>query len=318
MRSRPNMVINYGRTAATPGARAIGMDETAYESPKVLANDPLEQQRLKRLRLGYVRMDLVYAMSGDPTSKIECGADGCDRDPSGDQWITAIKGIGAQPVVVVRTTSSVDAVNMVKHFNVNPATGQPDTSLRNYVRYWIIGNEPNINGYSSQAYSQYFNADYDAMKAVDPNIKIGGPTIAWYDQSWIQQFLQGSGSRVDFVDFHGYPQSGTTPGDVTTLFKWASSTGGDVRHLRTLISSMLPGRASSVGIEVGEWSLDSGGSAQLFTNFNAVWTADVLGNILRSGGQSLYYGTKGNALKWSDGYVTNDHGVQTYMHLDDP
>ena len=316
--SQPNVVINFNHVTATVSPRAIGMAETGYQDPNVLANDAVEQQRLKLLGLGLVRMDLVYQVSGDPTSKIVCGSDGCDTDPSGDQWIAAIRGAGAQPELIVNTKSFVDAANMVRHFNVDPATKRPDPARPNYVRYWIIGNEPNTSGYSSSSYSSYFNADYDAMKAVDPNIKIGGPAVAWYDVMWIKEFLGASGNRVDFVDFHGYPQQGTSDGDVEQLFRWAASTGNDVRNLRAIIAAAVPARASGIGVEVGEWSLNWGGNAQGDTNFNTVWTADVIGHILQGGGGSIYFGTKGNAIKWADGFDTDDGGHTVFMHLDDP
>jgi glycosyl hydrolase family 39 (putative alpha-L-iduronidase) len=313
-----DVTIDYNRNIRRLSPLAIGMAETGWRSPNVLANDARERRRLARLDLGYIRMHLVYEVSGDPTSKIVCGGSGCDTDPTGDQWISAITSAGAEPVVIVDTKSSVDAANTVRHFNVNPTTGKPDPSRRNYVRYWIIGNEPSTNGYSASSYSGYFNNDSDAMKTLDPDIKIGGPTVAWYDETWMEQFLKLSGSRVDFVDFHGYPQEGTTNGNVSSLFRWAATTGNDVSTLRRLIQSTVPSRASQIGIEVGEWSLNWGGTAQGDTNFNAVWTADVLGHILQNGGWSVYFGTKGNALKWSDGWATDDMGHTVFMHVNDP
>lgn len=303
-----NVVIDYTKPIVQLDPIAIGMDETGYESPNVLANDVLEQQRLKSLQLGYMRMDLKYTTSADPTSKIICGGGGCDTRWSGDQWINSIKGIGAEPVVIVYPKSSTDAANMVQHFN-------KDTN--NPIHYWIIGNEPNINGYSVQSYSNYFNQDYDAMKAVDPTIKVGGGTTAWYDQYWLQQFLQLSGTRIDFVDFHGYPQQGNVPGDIPTLFRRAGGYGKDVTSLRSVIQSTVPSRASQITIEVGEWDLNWGGSAQDDSNFHAVWTADVIGGILQAGGHSLYYGTKGNALYTHTETKTDSYGHSVPINLDD-
>jgi hypothetical protein len=314
----PDVRIDYGQPTVQLSPFAFGMAETGYQSPHVLATDAREQQQVTALHLGYIRMDLAYAVPGDPTSKIICADTGCDPDPTGDQWISTIKQTGAEPVVIVNIPSATDAANMVKHFNINPTTNVPDSTRPNYVKYWIIGNEPDRNGYSPSSYSASFNADDDAMKVLDPNIKIGGPAVASYNQTWLQQFLQVSGSRVDFVDFHGYPQQGTTDGDVPTLFRWATNTGNDVSNLRRVIQSTVTSRASQIGIEVGEWSLNWDGNAQGDTNFNTVWTADVLGHILANGGLSVYFGTKGNAIKWADHYVTDDLGHTVYMHLDDP
>ncbi len=263
----PNIAVDYTSPIRKLDPIAIGMDVSAYGYPNVFANDQVEQQKLKTLVIKYMRMALKYSTTGDPTSKIVCDANGCDTRWTGDQWINAIKGIGAEPVVKVYTKSSVDAANMVKHFN-------------------------------------------------DPTIKIGGGTTAWYDQYWLQQFLQLSGTRVDFVDFHGYAQQGTVPGDYTTLFEKARYSTS-INQLRSLIQKIVPARASQIGIEVGEWELNWGGSAQDYTNFHAVWAASALGHILSSGGWSLFYADKGNAIFMHPHTITDPYGHVVNINPDD-
>ena len=305
--STGNIAVDYTSPIQKLDSTAIGMDVSAYGYPNVFANDQVEQQKLKTLGIKYMRMALKYSTTGDPTSKIVCDAAGCDTRWTGDQWINAIKGIGAEPVVKVYTKSSVDAANMVKHFN---------KGTNNYIKYWIVGNEPNINGYSVQSYSSYFNQDYDAMKAVDPTIKIGGGTTAWYDAYWLGQFLQLSGTRVDFVDFHGYAQQGTVPGNYATLFEKARYSTS-INNLRSLIQKIVPARASQIGIEVGEWELNWGGSAQDYINFHAVWAASALGHILSSGGWSLFYADKGNAIFMNSHTITDPYGHVVNVNPDD-
>jgi hypothetical protein len=318
----PNITVDYSHeTPLDP--HSIAMDETGYQSPSVLVTDSLEQQRFRNLGLRYARMALTYSTPGDPTSKIVCAGSGCDTGPTGDQWVGSIKGVGAEPVVQLPTSiSASDAANLVRHFNVNPTTNAVDPALPDYVKYWIIGNEPDLNGYSVSTYSGYFNSDNDAMKAVDAGIKVGGGTTAWYDTSFLQTFLQLSGTRVDFVDFHGYPQQGCStcsPTAASGLFQWAHGMGADVANLRAMIAQQVPSRASQIKVEVGEWALDWGGNLEANTNLNAVWSADVLGNILAGGGDSMFYGTKGNALEWAAGSQTDqDTGQQVYENLDDP
>jgi hypothetical protein len=48
-----------------------------------------------------MRMDLKYSTPGDPTSKIVCGGNECDTRWSGDQWVQAMKAIGAQSLIIV-------------------------------------------------------------------------------------------------------------------------------------------------------------------------------------------------------------------------
>src|SRR5713226_801391 len=302
-----NIVIDYTSPMLKLNPLAIGMDISGYEYPNVFANDQLEQQKLKSLGIKYMRMDLKYSTPGDPTSKLVCDANGCDTQWTGDQWVQAIKAIDAQPLIIV-PYSTVDAANMVKHFN-------KDTN--NYVQYWIVGNEPDRAGIPAATYSTNFNQDYDAMKAIDPTITIGGGATAWYDVPFLQTFLQQSGSRVDFVDFHGYAQEGTAPGDYTTLFQIAAGYGNGINSLRSLIQQIVPARASQIGIEVGEWELNWGGTAQDNTNFHSVWAASVLGNILKAGGWSLFYADKGNALYGNPHTFTDPYGRVVNINPDD-
>jgi hypothetical protein len=94
------------------------------------------------------------------------------------------------------------------------------------VKYWVIGNEPNLSGggYSYTTAAQvaaYFKPFASAMKAVDPTIKIIGPETAWYDATIINGLTScdggadditgadGSGNYyVDILSFHIYPFSG--------------------------------------------------------------------------------------------------------------
>ncbi len=302
-----NIVIDYTSPIRKLDPIAIGMDLSGYGYPNVFANDQVEQQKLKTLGIKYMRIDLKYSTPGDPTSKIVCGANGCDTQWAGDQWLQAIKAIGAQPLIIV-PQSAVDAANMVKHFN-------KDT--KNYVRYWIVGNEPDHSGISAVTYSTNFNQDYDAMKAIDPTIKIGGGATAFYDAPFLQTFLQQSGSRVDFVDYHAYGQEGNVLGDYTTLFQIAAEYSDSINNLRSFIQQIIPARASQIGIEVGEWELNWGGTAQVNTNFHAIWTASVLGHILSSGGWSLFYADKGNAFYGSQQMLTDQYGHIVKINVDD-
>jgi hypothetical protein len=304
-----NVAIDYSISIQKLDPKAIGLDISGYYIPGNFASDTVEQQKIKTLGITYMRIYLIYQVSGDPTSKIICGGSGCDTSVTGDKWINAIKRNGAEPVVIVNIKSSVDAANIVKHFN-------KDTN--NYIKYWIIGNEPNINGYSVQSYSAYFNQDYDAMKAIDPTIKVGGGATAWYDEFWLKQFLQLTATRVDFVDFHGYPQQGNTPGDYTKLFQNADGYGNNVTKLRAVVQSIIPNRAADIFIQVGEWELNWGGTAQDELNFHAVWTATSLGGILKAGGYSLFYADKGNLLYGNPHTFTDSTGRTFIVAPDDP
>ncbi|GAC1648395.1 MAG: ricin-type beta-trefoil lectin domain protein [Ktedonobacteraceae bacterium] len=302
-----NISINYASPVRKLDPVTFGMDISGYGYPNVFVNDRREQQQLKALGIKYMRVELKYSVAGDPKSKIVCAGNGCDTRWTGDQWVDTIKSIGATPVIIVHYNAA-DAVNIVNHFN-------KDT--HNYVRYWIIGNEPDLKGMDVATYSGYFNQEYDAMKAVDSTIKIGGGTTAWYDIPFLRTFLQKSGAKVDFVDFHVYAQKGDVPGDNTQLFQETAAYGDDINNLRSLIKKMVPARAAQIGIEVGEWELNWGGNTQDNVNFHAVWAASVIGHILSSGARSLFYADKENALYGSPHTFTDSYKHGVTVHTDD-
>ena len=303
-----DIVVDYTTAIRKLDPMAIGMDISGYGYPNVFVNDRKEQQRLKALGIKNMRMDLKYTTPGDPRSTIVCGGNGCDTQWTGDQWVQTIKLNGATPTIIV-ANNAVDAANMVKHFN---------KETNNYVQYWIIGNEPDLAGIPATTYSANFNDCYDAMKAVDPTIKIGGAATAWYDTAFLRTFLQLAGNRVDFIDFHGYAQKGDTIGDYEKLFQNASAYGSDITNLRSLIQSIVPARATHIAIEVGEWELNWGGNAQNDINFHTVWAASALGHILYAGGRSLFYADKGNALYERQHTVVDLYGHTIKINVDDP
>lgn len=318
-----NITVDYSSSTSL-NAQTVGMAETGYgDNGLDITNDFAELGTVSALNLGSMRMDLHWSTPGNYTSQIWCGGEGCHHGATGDEWISSIKAAGAIPIVITCRTSCpnpvADAVAMVKHFNWT--NGQVDTTKPNYVRYWLFGNEPDINNCNAACYSTAFNPVADAMHNTDPAIKIGGPTNAFFDHNYIQSFLNSSGTRADFIDFHGYPQQGCSACAVKTYaehFDWAAGTGNDITDTWQMINATVPGRAAGMFVTLGEWSLNWDGDRQMSTNFFTVWTADVVGQVMKHGGRSMYYGTKCNALKCSTGSETDDQGHTVTLQTDDP
>jgi xylan 1,4-beta-xylosidase len=79
------------------------------------------------------------------------------------------------------------------------------------VRQWFfeVWNEPNLKAFwtgTQAGYFQLYRHTVEAIKSVDPSLKVGGPATA--KNEWIEEFL-GFCSRhrlpVDFVSTHHYP-----------------------------------------------------------------------------------------------------------------
>jgi xylan 1,4-beta-xylosidase len=130
------------------------------------------------------------------------------------------------------------------------------------VRSWFfeVWNEPNLAGFwekaDQKAYFELFDLTSKTLKAIDPALRVGGPSTA--GAAWVPEFLahtKQSGAAVDFITTHTYGVTGgfldeNGKGDNKLL---ASPDGivGDVRKVRKEIeASYLP----KLPLYFTEWS----------------------------------------------------------------
>ena len=140
-----------------------------------------------------------------------------ENNPTKYQYVKMVdqmRANGVEPMLQVPFDnwrfSAQNAAAIVQHVNI--------TKGKN-VKYWIIGNEPDL-GYSYTSASQvasYIKAFATAMKAVDPTIKIIGPEVAWYNHAIITGLTTPGGAYdvtgkdangryyIDYISFHAYP-----------------------------------------------------------------------------------------------------------------
>ena len=86
------------------------------------------------------------------------------------------------------------------------------------IENWIfeVWNEPNIDGYwlaTVEDYCKLYDYSVEAVKSVNPNLKVGGPVTTDSGQTFLDAFLkhvtqgmnyanQQIGSQIDFISFH--------------------------------------------------------------------------------------------------------------------
>lgn len=206
-----------------------------------------------------------------------------------DPFIALCKKIGAIPTISVnlRDGTPEQAAELVRYVNLEKKYG---------VVYWAIGNEPTL--FARETGENYdtaqFNTDWrkfaEAMKAVDPTIKLTGPDLHQYTADpdappkdskgldWMDEFLKANGDMVDVVTFHRYP-FGTNP-TKDDLRQNAREWDDIVMALRGRIHE-LTGHDIPIAItEVNtNWNRATGGEATPESHFNAVWLADVVGQM---------------------------------------
>lgn len=139
-----------------------------------------------------------------------------------DTFMSGVRRTGAQAMVTANygTGTAEEAAAWVRQANVTKGYG---------IKYWEIGNENYGNGHYGSAWEADDHADKspaeyarnvvayaDAMKAVDPTIKIGAVLTTpanWPDAitadgdsgTWNKVVLSNAGSKIDFVIVHWYP-----------------------------------------------------------------------------------------------------------------
>jgi hypothetical protein len=210
-----------------------------------------------------------------------------------DQYIALCRQFGAEPYIHVRLRdgSAEKAAEIVRLLNIEKGYN---------VRYWSIGNEPNLfgDGYETEQFNREWREWALAMRAVDPNIILIGPEINQfipfadepYEQElerWMVEFLDANGDLVDIVSFHRYPfPRGVNAGLPTLDELRASSTIWDdtIPYLRALIREHT-GRDIPVAVTESNssWAASSGGETTLDSHYNAIWWGDSLGRLIRAG-----------------------------------
>jgi xylan 1,4-beta-xylosidase len=130
------------------------------------------------------------------------------------------------------------------------------------VRTWFfeVWNEPNLAGFweggDQKAYFELYDLTANAIKAIDPALRVGGPSTA--GAAWVPEFLAHvaqSGAPVDFVTTHSYGVNGgfldENGRDDTKLSPSPDAVVGDVRNVRQQIqASKFP----NLPLYFTEWS----------------------------------------------------------------
>jgi len=130
------------------------------------------------------------------------------------------------------------------------------------VRSWFfeVWNEPNLSGFweggDQKAYFELFDLTSKTIKAIDPTLRVGGPSTA--GAAWVPEFLahvKQSGAAVDFVTTHTYgvewgflDENGVQDNKLSPS---PDSIVGDARRVREQITaSAFPG----LPLYFSEWS----------------------------------------------------------------
>ena len=130
---------------------------------------------------------------------------------------------------------------------------------------------------------QIYNQAAEAMKAQDPNIKVGGPALTWDNEQVLAQFLQNCGANVDFISWHRYA-TGNPEMSTDELMSRTYNYNQQVRKFRSVASKYIPER--KIPLFLSEYNINyswKSGEKRQNTQIGAVWFASVLKHLAESG-----------------------------------
>jgi xylan 1,4-beta-xylosidase len=233
----------------------------------------VDELGFRRLRFHAIFHDVLKTVTRDAQGQLVFDFTGIDK------LYDALLERGIRPLVELGFTPKALATSDSKIFWWAGNTSHPepqgwvalvDAFVRHLVqrhgadeiRRWEfeVWNEPNLDGFwehaDRQAYFELYTRTAKAIKAIDPGLRVGGPSTA--GAAWVPEFLahaKDTGTPVDFITTHAY---GVDAGfldefgvEDRQLSPSPDAIVGDVRRVRAQIeASHLPG----LPLYFTEWS----------------------------------------------------------------
>jgi alpha-N-arabinofuranosidase len=181
-----------------------------------------------------------------------------------DEFIQLCRNVGAEPSITVnvegRGATAEEAAAWVEYANGAPntkygamraANGHPEPFR---VKYWEIGNEiwgSWVRGHSdAETYARNFLRYAEAMKAVDPSIKL--IAVGDNDLDWDRTVLRIAGTQMDYLAIHHYYGTEEMKGDPLNLMAHPLSYGRLYQEVAKLTHEVVPGR--EIKLAINEWN----------------------------------------------------------------
>jgi hypothetical protein len=199
-----------------------------------------------------------------------------------DMYMTVCRMLDCTPAISARLEGGTPekAAELVRYVNIEKGYG---------VRYWSVGNEADLfDNYTAERAAAEWRPIAEAMLEVDPDIIFIGPDTSQFTgepneaqlaHEFLREFLRQNGDMIDIVSVHRYPfgdPAATVDGLRTDAARWTTL----IANLHAIAKEEL-GREVPVAItEVNShWSSVIGGAATPDSHANALWWADVFGQI---------------------------------------
>jgi len=209
-----------------------------------------------------------------------------------DEFVTFARALGAEPSITVnvegRGASVEEAAAWVeycngpatsKHGAMRAANGHPTPFG---VKFWEVGNEiwgNWVRGHSdAETYARNYNRYAQAMRAVDPSIKL--IAVGDNDMNWNRTVLREAGRNIDYLAIHHYYGRREMRGDPLNLMARPLFFERFYKPVQQLLRELgLDGR---VKLAINEWGLDLPSERQ-YSMESALYGARLMNVFERSG-----------------------------------
>jgi hypothetical protein len=170
------------------------------------------------------------------------------------------------------------------------------------VRYWEVGNEPDLfavtrgdKSWTAERYCDVFRAQAQAIRQADPQALVVGPAVSGsvpVRDQFLEAFVKGCGDVVDVLSYHIYPTDGAM--DEARALDTAADADEIIARYRALWADPQKnpkGHARRIRYAVTEYGLSwrSDNPRHLADFPGAMWAAEVALRLNRHGVDLAHY-----------------------------
>jgi alpha-N-arabinofuranosidase len=209
-----------------------------------------------------------------------------------DEFVMFARALGTEPSITVnvegRGATVEEAAAWVEYCNgpatskygaMRAANGHPTPFG---VKFWEVGNEiwgDWVRGHSdAQTYARNYNRYAQAMRAVDPSIKL--IAVGDNDMNWNRTVLREAGRNIDYLAIHHYYGRREMRGDPLNLMARPLFFERFYAQVEQLLREL--GFAGRIKLAINEWGLDLPSERQ-YSMEPALYGARLMNVFERSG-----------------------------------
>jgi hypothetical protein len=161
------------------------------------------------------------------------------------------------------------------------------------VNYWEIGNEPEGDWeagsrlpdgtrLTAEIFAKRFVEFAQAMKAVDPTIKTGGPASSNMELAFGEELIRDAGDQLDFFSLHTYPVE-KAAASAQVAMEQGARIAKAVEKIRAWTAKYQPSRRKKLEIGVTEWNYKVVENEETVSMICGLWSSVFIGEMFKAG-----------------------------------